>query len=112
MSACHYSEENLHALIVTVCEFVARLNEHCKASEHQFESLVEAQVRKQVQELLEMWLEQIGSIIPPRTAAVATSWAIYGLALEWSRERNRLPAEAYARQVLPLVVSDLQLTVK
>ncbi len=109
LSACHYSEENLHALVMSVCEFVAQSSEHCKASEPQFDSLVEMQVRKQVQELIEMWLAQIGSQSSPQIAAVATSWAIYGLALEWSRARNRLPVEAYARQVLPLVISNLQL---
>jgi len=108
LSACHYSEENLHALVMSVCEFVAQSSEHCKASEPQFDSLVEVQVRKQVQELIEMWLAQIGSPISPPIAAVATSWAIYGLALEWSRARNRLPVEVYARQVLPLVISNLQ----
>src|SRR5690349_14450515 len=28
LNACHYSEENLKALIVTVCEFVSNANSH------------------------------------------------------------------------------------
>ncbi|HBY93584.1 MAG: TetR/AcrR family transcriptional regulator [Ardenticatenaceae bacterium] len=110
LNACHYSEGNLRALIATVCEFVARMNAHCKNAENQFESLIETQIRQQVQELLEFWLEQIGSEIDSHTAATAASWALYGLALQWSREKNRLLAEEYADQVLPLVASNLCLT--
>ena len=50
LNACHYSDENLRALIITVCEFVSNANAHCKPANQQFESLVEAQVKNQVQE--------------------------------------------------------------
>lgn len=112
LSACHYSEGNLCALIATVCEFVARMNAHCKKTENQFESLIETQVRQQVQELLELWLEQVGSEIDAHTAATATSWALYGLAVQWSRQKNHPPVEEYADQVLPLVASNLRLAKK
>ena len=109
LSACHYSDENLHALIVALCEFVAQSNTHCKSQEHQFESLVEMQVKNQVQELLQMWLEKTGSEIEPKMAATAASWAVYGLALQWSREKNRPPANVYAGQVFSLVAGNLRL---
>lgn len=102
LSACHYSLENLRALLVTVCEFIAHSNEHCKAVEAQFDSLVEAQVRKQIQELIEHWLENEAR--PDyQTAATAAAWSIYGLALAWSRAKNRPSAEEFSEQVLPLV---------
>ncbi|GAB4555439.1 MAG: TetR/AcrR family transcriptional regulator [Anaerolineales bacterium] len=106
LSACHYSQDNLRALIVTVCEFIAHSNEHCKSSEHQFDSLVEAQVRKQIQELLEHWLENEARA-DYQSAATAAAWSIYGLALEWSRGKNRPPAEEFAEQVLPLVMGTM-----
>jgi AcrR family transcriptional regulator len=109
LSACHFSEANLHALIVTVCEFVIQANKNCNPAGGQFESLVEGQVRQQIQELLEFWLEKTGSEIDPRIAATAASWSIYGLALQWSREKNRPSAEEYARQILPLVAANLRL---
>jgi AcrR family transcriptional regulator len=109
LSACHYSADNLRALIVTVCEFVAQSHERCKTSDSQFESLVEAQVRKQVQELLELWLEKTGSEIDPKMAAIAASWAIDGLALQWNREKDRPPVEAYAGQIMPLIAANLRL---
>jgi AcrR family transcriptional regulator len=108
LSACHYSEDNLRALILTVCEFIAHSNEHCKSSEHQFDSLVEAQVRKQIQELIELWLAESGADFDRQTAATAAAWSIYGLALQWSRQKNRPPAEQFAEQVLPLVAGTLK----
>lgn len=109
LSACHYSPDNLRALIVTVCEFIAGANTHCRAAENHFDSLVETQVRQQIQQLLSLWLEKTPSELDPQTAVTAASWAIYGLALEWSREKNRPPAEQFAVQILPLVESNLRM---
>lgn len=107
LNACHYSIENLRALIIAVCEFVADAQGHCKMPNEQFESLVETQVRGQICLLLTKWLEQEKSAISADIAATATSWAIYGLAQQWSHERHRLPVETFADQVLPLILNNL-----
>lgn len=109
LSACHYSEDNLLAVIVTVCEFIGWVSVGCKAAENQFEPLLEAQVKNQVQELLLVWLEQTGCEVEPSIAATAATWAIYGLALKWNHDKNRLPVEEFAVQVFPLIRSILQL---
>lgn len=109
LNACHFSETNLRALVLTVCEFIAQSDTHCKVSDSQFEMLVERQVRKQIQDLLEMWLVQVGSEIDPKTAATATSWTIYGLALQWAHDKSRPSVEQYVDQVLPLIASNLRL---
>jgi AcrR family transcriptional regulator len=109
LNTCRFSETNLHALIVTVCEFVAQSQINRKTSEDQFESLVETQVKKQIQELMQFWLEKIGSEIDPGMAATAASWSIYGLVLQWSREKNHPTAEDYAWQILPLIAANLRL---
>ncbi len=111
LDACHYSDENLKSLIVTVCEFVSNANSHCAPSQPQFESLVEAQVKNQLQGLLEVWLEKEGSTIDPKTAATAASWAIYGLVLQWTHDKNKNKpsAEKFADQVLPLIAVNLRL---
>ncbi len=109
LSACHYSLENLRALIETVCEFVAYSNEHCKAAEQQFDSLVEGQVRLQIQTLLELWLAKINPGAQEKLPATAATWAIYGLALDWSRRKNRQPAKDFAGQVLGLVAGNLNI---
>jgi AcrR family transcriptional regulator len=111
LQACHYSEQNLHALIVTVCDFIAQSHTHCKTSDSHFGLMVEQQVRKQIQELLELWLSKTGTEIEPQIAATAASWTIYGLALQHDQDKNvnKLSAEQFADQVLPLVRGNLHL---
>lgn len=112
LNACHYTDENLRMLIVTVCEFVSHAHTHCTTAQPQFEALVETQVKKQLQELLQMWLEKEETDIDTNTAATAASWAIYGLVLQWNREKGgeRLSTEQFADQVFPLIAANLQLT--
>ena len=109
LHACHYSNQNLHALIVTVCEFIQHANTHCKSQDSQFEVLVEKQVRKQIRELLEVWLGQIDTTIDTKLAAVAASWTIYGLALQYDHDKDsqHRTVEQYADQVFPLVAANL-----
>ncbi len=102
LSACHYSPQNLRALILTVCEFVAGSNRYCKMRDTHFDSLVESKVREQVRILLEWWLREKEKSESERIA-IATAWAIYGLAQHWSRLKPRPTAEEYAEQVAPLV---------
>ncbi|MGD8402708.1 MAG: TetR/AcrR family transcriptional regulator [Anaerolineales bacterium] len=111
LNACHYTDENLRMLIVTVCEFVSHAHTHCTTAQPQFEALVETQVKKQLQELLQMWLEKEETDVDTNTAATAASWAIYGLILQWNREKGteRLSAEQFADQVFPLIAANLQL---
>jgi AcrR family transcriptional regulator len=111
LDACHYSDENLKSLIIMVCEFVSNANSHCSPAQPQFESLVEAQVKNQLQGLLQVWLEKEGSAIDPKTAATAASWAIYGLVLQWNHDKSKKKpsAEKFADQVLPLVAVNLRI---
>ncbi|MGD0707935.1 MAG: TetR/AcrR family transcriptional regulator [Anaerolineaceae bacterium] len=109
LNACRYSDQNLHALIVTVCEFIANANSRCKISSSQFETLIEKQVRNQIQELLEFWQRQMNTTLEPEMAAIVASWAIYGLALHWNHDKNHPPVEAYADQILPLIIPNLHL---
>jgi len=109
LSACHYSVENLQALIVTVCDFIMQANTHCLATDSQFEILVEKQVKQEIRDLLEYWLEQSGSTVDPKMAATAASWAIYGLALQWSNDKQQAKAESFAEQISPQIQAILQI---
>ncbi len=111
LNACHLTLDNLHNLIVAVCEFTRAMNAHCKPMQTQFESLVETQVKGVMHTLLLKWLEQVRLNASPETAATAASWAIYGLALQWSRAKQPAPVEAYAAEVLPLIAGNLNLSV-
>ena len=111
LDACHYSDENLRSLIITVCEFVSNANSHCTPAQPQFESLVETQVKSQLQGLLQVWLEKEESTIDPKTAATAASWAIYGLVSQWTHDKSKKKPspEEFADQVLPLIALNLRM---
>jgi len=109
LNVCTLSTQNLRALIVTVCEFISTASSHCNPPSPQFESLMETQVKAQVQELIQNWIEKRETNIDPNIAATAASWAIYGLALEWSRDKKHAPVETFAEQVLPLIAANLNL---
>lgn len=111
LNACHYSAGNLKNLIAAVCEYVKNTHAHCPTAQSQFESLVEAQVKDVLYNLLLKWLEQISTDVSPQTAATAASWAIYGLASQWSHSKHPKPLQEFAKEVLPLAISNLQLTV-
>ena len=111
LNACHYSVENLQALIIAVCEFVGNAGSHCAPSS-QLDSLMETQVKAQLQDLLQNWIEKAGSNADPKTTATAASWAIYGLAQQWSRDKKHPPVEKFAEQVLPLISANLRLMKK
>ena len=109
LNVCTFSMENLRALIVTVCEFILTASSHCNPPSSQFESLMEPQVKAQIQDLVQNWIEKLETQVEPNIAATAASWAIYGLALDWSRDKKHPPLDEFAEQVLPLVASNLGL---
>lgn len=116
LNACHFSLDNLRLLIVTVCEFVGTTHVQCVTAEQQFHSLVEAQIRNQVSGLLSVWLENMETLerctVSRERAATAATWAMYGLAHEWSRNKRMPPSDQYANEVLPLVAANLGLTIE
>ena len=111
LNVCTFSLDNLRALIVTVCEYISTARSHCNPPSPQFESVMETQVKGQMQELIRNWIEKLGTDVDPGIAATAASWAIYGLALQWSldKSKKRVSAEKFTDQVLPLIAGNLRL---
>ena len=107
LSVCHFSPQNLHALILTVAEFIAFSGAHCSHTDSQFEALVQTQVLRQIEGLLNAWSEQTPFGEDSKTVSIAASWAIYGLALEWSRDKQRSEAETFAKKISPLILAIL-----
>jgi len=107
LRACQYSLENLRSLIVAVCEYITDIHSHCAPPQSKFETSIETEIKNQIYELLLNWLKQAGGQTAPELAATAASWAIYGLASQWSHDKGRYPAEEFADQVLPLVAANL-----
>ena len=107
LNVCQYSEANLHALMITVCEFIHESSDTCKTVDSQFELIIERQVREEIQRLLTHWLEKMGAEGDLKTLAVATSWTIYGLAEQWNTDGGQEEVAAYTSRVLPLVMRNL-----
>jgi AcrR family transcriptional regulator len=98
-----FSPESIRSLIITVAEFIVFSNSRCTSAEPQFEALVERQAKKQVQDLLEAWGQDTAFGPDSKTAAIAGSWAIYGLALAWSHNKKRPGVELFADSISPLI---------
>jgi AcrR family transcriptional regulator len=113
LNACQFKLQNLRTLVIVVCEFVDSSHNHCVMSEQQYKSLVEAQVRSQIFGLISHWVETIPNLIDKpdtrRHATIAASWALYGFAEEWSRNKRMPPLDEYADQVLPILAANLGL---
>ncbi len=109
LRTCTYDSHNLNALMETVCDFVALSASNCKGNDAQFEAIVEAQVRQQVQAILEHWAGQIWPEDPSfnKDRSTAATWAIYGLAQQWSqiKPQQRQPSSQFTKRVLPMALA-------
>ena len=108
LNACHYTPENLRNLIIAVCEFLAHLHSDCVQPHQQFESLVETQIKKQVYDLLTLWLKQTKTLIATEIPATVATWAIYGLASLWSHAKKRPALSKFVDEALPLIAVNLE----
>jgi AcrR family transcriptional regulator len=111
LNVCTFSMDNLRALMIAVCEYIVVASSHCNPPSPQFEQVMETQVKLQIQELIQNWLEKLHIDVDPKLASTATSWAIYGLATQWSHDKNkkRPSAEKFTDDVLPLIAGNLRL---
>jgi AcrR family transcriptional regulator len=110
-----FTLDNLHLLLVTVCEYLAEFQGHCAPAGRDLDPRIEARVQQEIYTVLLGWLTQAQAAALPsgaartsrETAASVMSWAIFGAASEWSRSERRLSAESLARQILALIVGGL-----
>lgn len=106
------SRENLRALVLVACDYLAGLNTACSRTDRQFRPLIEARVQGELYELLLGWIEASvrrvdGRSASPDVTASVVSWAIFGAALDWSRNGAAPSSEEVADQVLSVVVGGL-----
>jgi AcrR family transcriptional regulator len=109
LDACHYTPENLRTLVVTVCEFLGTFHGgNCAQPHAQFEALIEGQIKKQVFDLLVVWLKQTKTKVAIELPATVATWAIYGLASHYSHIKKRPSLEKFLDEALPLVAVNLE----
>ncbi len=114
-----FTLENLHQLVVGVCEYLAEFQGHCAPADRDLDPRIESRVQQEIYAVLLGWLVRAPAAAQPNgtaqtsreTAASVMSWAIFGAAIEWSRGERRIPAESQARQILALVAGSLSTVV-
>ena len=102
--------EHLRQLFLAVTDHMSAIEARCRRSYQMFESLVEAQIKRQLCEQVRAWLEAqpLARAQPSRRleiAATLMSWSLYGAALEWRKQGGGPSAEAFADEVLPLIAT-------
>jgi AcrR family transcriptional regulator len=110
------SEENLRALVLVACDYLAALNTACWGTNRRFRPVIEARVQRELYELLLGWVQEPspreggGRRVGAEVAASAVSWAIFGAALEGSRRGTaEVSSQEVADQALSVIVEGLHL---
>ena len=107
-----FTLDNLHLLVVTVCEYLAQFHGHCGPSAQDMDPRIEAKVQEELQAFLAGWLAQATPVTPPlaiqrEAAASVMSWAIFGAAIEWSSGKRTRSADDWARQVVTVLMGGI-----
>jgi AcrR family transcriptional regulator len=102
----------LRLLIVAVFDFLALWYYHLKPADRQFVPFFEVALQQELQEVLLHWLQQDGASISASQETVETtasiiSWAIFGPAVQWSREDQTIAKEMMAEHILSVVIAGL-----
>ena len=103
-----FNPDNLALLIQIVCDFLAEINRHCPPPHAPFEPLMEKQVKAELVEVLQGWLSERPAKAGPDLAAKVASWAIYGAAVQWTEQDQRVSWKRFIHQVQPMILASLQ----
>jgi AcrR family transcriptional regulator len=106
------TQAHLRHLLLAVIDHLASIQSRCQRSFQTFESLVEAQIKKQLREHVQSWLAAQPTMraVPKQRrelAATLISWSIYGAAFEWLHQAEQQSAEAFAEEALPMIAATI-----
>jgi AcrR family transcriptional regulator len=112
--APQFTLDNLRLLVVTVSEFLGQFQgHHCPPGERSEQLRMEVKLQEELAAFLLGWLRQVplaqergsGSGGVTREAAASLlSWEIFGAGIEWSGGERLRPAEAWARDVVDILI--------
>ena len=105
-------QAHLQHLLLAVIDHLTSIQNRCQRSFQMFESLVEAQIKKQLREQVQTWLAAQPTLraVPRQRrelAATLISWSIYGAAFEWLHQAEQQSAEAFTEEALPLIAATI-----
>jgi AcrR family transcriptional regulator len=105
----NFNLENVHLLVVTLCEMMQQLHNRCVPNDHELLRRFESQVTSQMRDILLQWLAvERGSSSDNDMIATIISWSIYGAAQYWDQNGQTLSPQDYADRVLPLVLVKME----
>lgn len=106
------TQAQLRQLLLAVIDHLTLIQNRCQRSFQTFESLVEAQIKKQLREQVQSWLAAQPTLraVPTQRrelAATLISWSIYGAAFEWLHQAEQQLAETFAEEALPMIAAPI-----
>jgi AcrR family transcriptional regulator len=112
LTAAPFTLDNLQRLVVTVLETTAEFHHHCLPPGHENDSSIEARVQRELTAFIRDWLARSPANghrdqVSAEATASVVSWAIFGAALDWSRNPNGVTAVERSRQVVNLLARGL-----
>lgn len=104
------SDETLHAFVMSVWEYLGFFRANIgSASGQQFESLIEAEVQKQIEIIVVKWLEQeISDKTTVPTMAAAIAGAIFNSGAYWGRTQSMEGVQDIAMVIRNLIIHGLK----
>jgi AcrR family transcriptional regulator len=100
------SLKDVRLLTLATCEFLGDFIGHCPpVLQFDRHAIMFVQLQTYLYETLLKWMTPSSGA---ETAAMTTSWAIWGSAFQWARNDRKTPAARLADQVLALLQSGLE----
>lgn len=95
----------VRTLILAVCDFLIQIHGNCQKGQRHFEPFVQSTIQQVIEKILFGGLSkaQLREGVEPALAATATSWAIYGTAMQWLYMENRPNVEAFSESIFDLI---------
>jgi AcrR family transcriptional regulator len=102
----------LRILIQTVLEFFRQIYAYRCQSVKTVGPLVERVAQQEINDLLLAWLKEaptspVERRVPAETVALVSSWAIFGAAIQWSRDSKGVSSAQMTDQILTVVIEGI-----
>ena len=102
----------LHVLVGAVFDYFSQVSDQCRQSDMSFDPLLERAVQQELYDVLLTLLQQRralekGQRMVVETTAEVMSWAIFGVALRWSRDARSVSREQMVNSVLTTVINGI-----